>query len=221
MQEKKQKIGVYIYIVLSLAIIGVGGYLAYTNLTKSNYVMGCLGIVVLLLGVILISYLILTYNKFVRYKQKVNESLALIDVQLKLRFDLIPNLVNTVKGYTKHEQQVFSEIAELRKRALETNIEKEKIELGNQTLPKLRQIIAIAENYPKLQADALYKSLMEELVLVEDKIVASRRFYDSNVNIYNTSIEVWPSNIFAKMFNFDKVELYRIDAGERLNVRID
>ena len=222
MENKKKKSGtVSIIIILGLILLGVGVYLLCTNYAKGNYFTAIIGLVLAVVGAFLDIYIIVTYNKFVRYKNKVKESLSLVDIQLKQRFDLIPNLVNTVKGYAKHEKEVLAEITALRNRAVETTDEKEKIELGNQMLPKLRQIIMVAENYPDLKANTLFKSLMEELVLVEDKIVAARRFYDSNVNLYNTSIEVWPANIIANIFAFEKVELFRIEAGEKLNINID
>ena len=219
-KPKKKVAIIALVVVIALALKVVGGYLAYINITKAQYFVGVIGILLLVMGLALLCWLIVGYNKMVSYRNKVNESLSLIDVQLKQRFDLIPNLVNTVKGYAKHEQEVFTQIAELRSKAMLATEEKEVIELSNQSLSKLKQILAIAENYPTLQADSLYRSLMEELVLIEDKIVASRRFYDSNVNLYNTTIEVWPSNILANIFGHTKMELFRIDAGERINVNI-
>jgi LemA protein len=156
----------------------------------------------------------------VRYRNKVKESLRLIDIQLKLRFDLIPNLVTTVKAYSKHENEVFSKLIELRKQASETNVEKEKLEYANETVPKIRQVLIIAEDYPELKADSMYKSLMDELILIEDKIAASRRFYDSNVNEYNTLIGVFPNNIIASLFGFTEMELFKIDVGENFSSKV-
>ena len=179
------------------------------------------GIIVLIIIVILIIVTISKYNKMVRYKNKVKESLRLIDIHLKLRFDLIPNLVKTVKAYSKHEQEVFDSLLKLRKKAVEAKEEKEKLEVANELVPKMRQVLVIAEDYPELKADSLYKSLMEELILVEDKIAASRRFYDSNVNEYNTLIETFPNNLIASMFNFESIELFKIDVGENFASKIN
>ena len=220
LNKQKKPLIVALIIIVSIVLSGSGAYLAYINFTKAEYIMGVVGLVLAILGLVILCWLIGGYNKLIAYRNKVNESLSLIDVQLKQRFDLIPNLVNTVKGYAKHEYEVFTQITELRSRALLATEEKEVIELSNKSLSKLKQIVAIAEDYPTLQADSLYRSLMEELVLIEDKIVASRRFYDSNVNLYNTTIEVWPSNILANIFGHAKMELFRIDAGERLNVNV-
>ena len=178
-------------------------------------------IVVLVIILVLTIIFIATYNKMIRYRNKVEESLRLIDIHLKLRFDLIPNLVNTVKGYTKHEKEIVSKLAEMRKMAVESKTEEEKLEYANQMVPQMRQVIAVAESYPEIKADKLFKNLMEELVLVEDKIAASRRFYDSNVSEYNSLIQVFPNSIVASMFKFKKCELLKIDVGERLDVHVD
>lgn len=175
------------------------------------------GIILLILSISCIS----SYNKMVRYKNKVKESLALIDIHLKLRFDLIPNLVKVVKEYSKHENEVFSKLIETRKLAVEANSEKQKLEYANELVPQMRHVLAIAEDYPELKADALYRSLMEELVLIEDKIAASRRFYDSNVTQYNTLIGVFPNNLMASMFKFEEMELFKIDVGEGFNLKIN
>lgn len=178
----------------------------------------------IILGVVLFIFfitIISKYNKMVRYKNKVGESLSLIDIQLKLRFDLIPNLVNTVKGYSKHEHEVFSALIKTRQLAVDAKDEKEKLERANELVPQMGHVLAIAEDYPELKADALYRSLMEELILVEDKIAASRRFYDSNVSHYNTLIEVFPNNILANMFGFKKMELFKIDVGETFATKIN
>ena len=178
-------------------------------------------IVFLVIVFIMVCVLVSKYNKMIRYRNKVNESLRLIDIQLKLRFDLIPNLVKTVKAYSKHENDVFDKLIEARKNAVGAKDEKEKLEYANEMVPNMRQVLIIAEDYPELKADSLYKSLMEELILVEDKIAASRRFYDSNVNEYNTLIDVFPNNIFASMYGFKKMELFKIDVGESFNSKIN
>lgn len=178
------------------------------------------GIIMLILSVAVILYLIIGYNKLIRYKNKIKESLALVDIQLKLRFDLIPNLVNTIKGYAKHEKELFSQVTRLRKLATEAKTEKEKLEYANELVPHMKNLIAVAEGYPDIKSSALYKSLMEQLVDIEDRLVSARRIYDSNVNIYNTAVEVFPRNILAIMFSFKKEELFKIDAGENLNVSV-
>lgn len=223
MKSNKKLAGLIIFIFV-LVLLASGGYLIYAFTGGSgslNVTLAVVAGILFLISFVLLIAIISKYNKMVKYKNKVEESLSLIDIQLKLRFDLIPNLVSTVKGYANHEKQVLTEITKLRNLAANSTDEKEKIEYANKLVPKIRQIIAIAENYPDLKADALFRSLMEELVLVEDKIVAARRFYDSNVAEFNTLVAVWPNNIIAKLFGFGKLELFKIDAGERLNVNVN
>ena len=171
--------------------------------------------------IVLVIVSVSKYNKMVKYRNKVQESLRLVDIHLKLRFDLIPNLVSTVKGYAKHEEEVFSKLIELRKKAVDAKEEKQKLEYSNELVPNMRHLLVVAEDYPELKADSLFKSLMEELVLIEDKIAASRRFYDSNVSEYNTLISIFPNNIIGGMFGFKEEELFKIDVGENLASRIN
>lgn len=175
-----------------------------------------LGGILVGLGLILAIVLIATYNKMVRYRNKIQESLALVDIQLKMRFDLIPNLVSTVKGYAKHEKETFKETIALRNAAVAATDEQEKLDLSNKLVPKMKDIVMIAEDYPELQAQKLYKSLMEQLVDIEDRIVSARRIYDSNVNLYNTLIATFPNNLVANSFKFQKQQMYKIDAGENI-----
>lgn len=180
-----------------------------------------IGIILIVFNFALLITYICVYNKIVGYNSKVKESLALIDIHLKLRFDLIPNLVNTVKGYAKHEKEVFVEVSRLRNLAVNATVESEKLEYSNQLVPQMKNLIAVSEKYPKLQADKLFKSLMEQLVEVEDRIVASRRIYDSNVNAYNTLIKTFPNNIVANIYGFEEQVMYRIDAGESLAPKVN
>ena len=179
-----------------------------------------IGILMLIVAGALLLYLVIGYNNLIRYRNKITESLALVDIQLKLRFDLIPNLVNTIKGYAKHEKELFSQVTKLRNLATTAKDEKEKLEYANQLVPHMKHLIAVAEGYPDIKSSKLYQSLMEQLVDIEDRLVSARRIYDSNVNIYNTAIEVFPRNILAKVFAFKKEELFKIDAGESINVSV-
>lgn len=164
---------------------------------------------------------VILYNTMVSYRNKVKESMALIDIQLKTRFDLIPNLVETVKGYTKHEEKVFKSVAKLRNLALNSTDEKEKLDCANKVVPMMKSIIAIAEGYPELKSGVLFQDLMEQLSDIEDRIAASRRIYDMNVNTFNTLLERFPNNVFAKSFGFERMELFRIDTAERIAQKVD
>ena len=177
-------------------------------------------IVVLVIVFIFVCSVVSKYNRMVKYKNKVKESLRLIDIQLQSRFDIIPNLVKIVKEYSKHEKEVFSKLIEARKNALGSVDEKEKLGYANEMVPEIREVLVIAEDYPELKADSLYRSLMEELVLIEDKIAAARRFYDSNVSEYNTLIGVFPNNMVASMFGFEEMELLKIEVGENFESKM-
>ena len=218
--KKKSHLGTIIVLIL-VALILAGGLLLAKGVGDNDSVGMGISSVILFLSFAIMIVIISVYNKLVRYRNKVKESLALIDIQLKLRFDLIPNLVNTVKGYTKHEEKVFEEVVKLRNQAVKLENEEQKLEVANKIVPKMKHIIMLAENYPKLQADALFKSLMDELTIVEDKIVAARRIYDSNVNAYNTLIQTFPNNVFAFVYGFTKQEMFKIDAGENLPTPVD
>ncbi len=214
MKRKSFFIGLIAIIEIALVVFGI------TCLIGEHSNKG-LGIALLIIAFVLFLFVVINYNKIVRYKNKIKESFALVDIQLKLRFDLIPNLVNSVKGYMKHEKEVLTEIVKLRKLATEAKDEKEKLEFANKLVPQMKNLIAVAESYPEIKSSALYKSLMEQLVDIEDRLVAARRIYDSNVNIYNTAIEVFPRNILAFMFDFKREELFKIDAGENIKPIVD
>lgn len=195
---------------LVLLFVGLGTVLILT----------IVGAVLAFINVVMLLFVVVSRNMMIRYKNKVKEALALVDIQLKQRFDLIPNLVNVVKGYAKHEKEVLTEVTKLRNLALKTIDEKKTIELANKAVPLMKTLIAVSENYPELKANKVFQNLMEELVYVEDKIVAARRMYDSNVNLYNTKVEVFPDNLVASTFGFEKEELFKIDANEKINIEI-
>lgn len=162
------------------------------------------------------------YNNLVRSRLKVKNAWSQIDVQLQRRFDLIPNLVDTVKGYMKHESSTLTKIAELRTSWANANTVGEKAELDNQLSGALKTIMAVSENYPELKANQNFSELQEELRNTENKISFSRQFYNDSVTMYNTKLEVFPSNLIASMFHFNVEELFKADSDEaRKNVKVD
>ena len=179
-------------------------------------ILGLLLLLFLFFGFIIAMIWIVIYNKFIKYRNKVEESLSLIDVQLKMRFDLVPNLVECVKGYVKHEEETLSKLVELRNLAANQTQEKDKIATANKMVKEFKNFFVTVENYPELKASALFKNLMEELAEIEDRIAASRRFYNSNVNYFNTMVDSFPSSIIAKMNGFKKQELFKIEANEKV-----
>ena len=204
-----------IMLIISIVIAFIGGLFALL-LSHYSSALIAIGVILLLYALVNTIVLVALYNKLVKYKNKVAEALALIDIQLKLRFDLVPNLVATVKGYAKHEQTLLTEVIKLRNKAANETDEGKKLEEANKLLPKIKQTVLLAEDYPELKADKLFKQLMEDLADIEERIAAARRIYDSNVAVYNSSIQTYPSNMIASMLNFEKCELFKIDTAERI-----
>ena len=181
-----------------------------------------MGWIILAIVVILVIAIISMYNGLVSARVKVDNAWSQIDVQLQRRFDLIPNLVETVKGYMEHESEVLTKVAELRTSWANSNSVKEKAELDNQLSETLKTIMALSENYPDLKANQNFAQLQQELQNTEDKISFSRQFYNDTTTMYNTKLEVVPSNIIASMFGFKPEELFKTESEEaRKNVKVD
>ncbi len=180
------------------------------------------GLIILAIVVILIIAVIAIYNGLVKARIKVDNAWSQIDVQLQRRFDLIPNFVETVKGYMTHESQTFEKIAELRSSWANAGTVSEKAKLDNELSDTLKTIMAISENYPQLKANQNFSELSEELRNTENKISFARQFYNDSVTIYNTKLEVFPSNIIAGMFGFKPRDLFNAESDEaRKNVKVD
>ena len=172
--------------------------------------------------VLLVILVISMYNNLVRLRQKVKNSWSQIDVQLQRRFDLIPNLVETIKGYMSHENDVLTKVTELRTSWANAGTIHEKAELDNQLSGALKTIMAVSENYPDLKASENFSELQQELQNTENKISFSRQFYNDSVTMYNTKLEVFPSNIIASMFGFKPEEFFKVESEEaRKNVKVD
>lgn len=163
-------------------------------------------------------FLWITYNSLVTLKIRVDEAWSDITVQLKRRADLIPNLVNTVKGYAQHESGVFEKVTEARSAVLGAGSPKEAAAADNMLTDALKSVFAIAEAYPDLKASQNFSELQAELVDTEDKIQASRRFYNGGVRDLNTKIQLFPNNVFAGMLGFKEREFYDVDESERATV---
>ena len=175
-------------------------------------------IFIILVGLILI--VISIYNKLIRSKNHVEEANADINVQLKRRFDLVPNLIETVKGYMNHEKEVLEKITELRSQALSTSDFKESDKLNQEISKNISSILVSFENYPDLKANQNFLSLQSELVDTENKIQSARRFYNNVTKDYNILIESIPTNIFAKLFNYQKKPLLEISLEEAKNINV-
>lgn len=182
-------------------------------MTISYVIIGLIAIIVLIC--------ISIYNRLVKQNIRVDEAWSDIDVQLKRRHDLIPNLLETVKGYAKHEKELFENVTKTRTAALEAKDVMEKSKAENMLSESLKSIFAVAENYPALRASENFSKLQDEITDTEDKIQAARRFYNGNVRDLNISVQSFPSNIFANMFGFKKRELFLLgDESERENVEV-
>lgn len=178
--------------------------------------------IILAILVVLIIAVIGMYNGLVQSKIKVDNAWSQIDVQLQRRFDLIPNFVETVKGYMAHEKETFEKIAALRTSWANTNSISEKAQLDNELSTSLKTIMAVSESYPELKANQNFSDLSEELRNTENKISFSRQFYNDAVTMYNTKLQVFPSNIIAGMFNFTARDLFKAESDEaRKNVKVD
>ena len=178
-------------------------------------------IIALIVIVVICIIVAAIYNNLVSLRQRVQNAWSQIDVQLKRRFDLIPNLQETVKGYMSHESETFSKIAELRTAWASSTTVAEKADISSQLTEALKTIMAVSENYPELKANENFKQLSEELSNTENKISFSRQFYNDTVTMYNTKLQVFPSNIIAGMFNFTARELFKSDDEARKNVKVD
>ncbi len=172
---------------------------------------------VVILGV----WVIAMYNKFIRIVNRAKEAWSDIDVQLKRRYDLIPNLVNTVKGYAAHESSTFDRVTQARAQALNAGTIAEHGQAENMLTGALKSLFAVAEAYPDLKANTNFLELQRELSDTENKIQASRRFYNGNVRDLNTAVQTFPANIIAKIFSFSEMDFFEIEeAGQRENVEV-
>jgi len=181
-----------------------------------------MGLIVLVIIVVLFLFGIGIYNGLVKLRRRVDSAWAQIDVQLKRRYDLIPNLVETAKGYLKHEREVLENVTKARQQAINASNVKDQAQAENMLTSTLRSLFAVVENYPDLKANENMKALMEELVSTENKISFARQHYNESVMEYNTRIETVPSNIFAAMFGFRPRDFFEIEvAAEREAPKVD
>ncbi len=179
----------------------------------TTIILGIIGLVVILT--------IFYYNKFVTLKKRVENAWAQIDVQLKRRADLIPNLVNSVKGYAKFEKKVLTEVTKARTEILSARTPMKKAEANNKLEGALKTIFAVAEAYPSLKSNENFKQLQEELSSTENKVAYARQFYNDIVTTYNTQIVVFPGMLFAGILNMKEKELFQTSNEERKNVKVD
>jgi len=167
--------------------------------------------IILIIVAVMVLWIIGTFNRLITLRNRLKEAWADIEVQLKRRYDLIPNLVETVKGYAAHERELFEKVTEARAKAIGAKTIKEKGEAENVLSGTLKSLFAVAENYPQLRASENFLELQKELTDTEDKIQAARRFYNGNARDINIQIESFPANIVAGLFRFKSAEFFEIE----------
>ena len=177
-------------------------------------------IILIVVLVLLVLYVVRTYNSLVVSRNKVRDQFSQIDVQLKKRFDLIPNLVETVKGYAKHESETLESVIQARNNYANAKTDAEKLEASKDMSRGVMNIMALAESYPDLKANTNFVDLQNQLKDVEEKISYARQFYNDSVLMYNNKVEMIPSNIVASIFGFKKETFFEADEKERENVKV-
>lgn len=177
--------------------------------------------IIIAIIVLLVIYVFATYNSLIKSKNYVKEAFSTMDVYLKKRWDLVPNLVEVVKGYAKYEQETLSKVTELRASAYDSMSANKKISINEQITEGISKIIAISENYPELKANENFMQLSSELVNVENDIENSRKYYNGTVRNYNNKIQMFPSNIIAGAFGFKEEKMFEADSEEKNNVKVD
>lgn len=178
------------------------------------------GIILIGVAVILILYLVGMYNGFIILRTRIQEALSGIDVQLKRRADLIPNLVETVKGYAKHEKEVFENVTKARASMMKADSLQEKAEANNMMTGALKSLFAVAEAYPDLKANTNFQDLQRQLEDTEDKVSFSRQFYNSNVLEFNSKVQLFPGNLIAGMFGFKVEEFFAATEEEKKKIDV-
>lgn len=171
--------------------------------------------------ILLFLYVFITYNRLVTYKNRVEEAFSTMDVYLKKRWDLIPNLVETVKGYVKHEKETLQEIVSLRNTVYEDMNTSNKIAINEDLTPKVNKLMALSEAYPDLKANTNFIDLSDKLRQIEDDIANARKYYNGCVRIMNNKVQMIPSNIIAKVFGFKSYKMFEAEDKERENVKIE
>lgn len=172
-------------------------------------------IIIVLIVIIIVVAVIFMYNSLVRLRNRVKNAWSQIDVQLKRRTDLIPNLVETVKGYASHEKTVFENVTKARSSLMSAKTVQENAEANNQLTDALKSLFAVAENYPNLKASDNFRDLQSQLSETEDKIAYSRQFYNDTVMMYNNKVQTFPSNLLASAFNFTEADFFEIAESEK------
>lgn len=208
--------GIFVFLQSDTIVKGI--IVIHYNIERGVKYMA--GIIVIAALVIIVVFFISTYNGLIVLKTRIQEALSGIDVQLKRRADLIPNLVETVKGYATHEKTIFEDVAKARSAMLSAQTMPEKAEANNMLSSTLKSLFAVAEAYPELKANTNFQDLQRQLEDTEDKVAYSRQFYNSNVLEFNSKIQMFPTNLIANMFGFTAFEFFQAADEEKKNVKV-
>ncbi len=182
--------------------------------------MNTITYVIIAVVTVIIVWFIAVYNGLIRLKNRVDEGWSDIDVQLKRRYDLIPNLVETIKGYASHEKELFENVTKARTSAMNAGSIEDKAQANNMLSQTLKSLFAVSENYPDLKASANFLKLQDELSDTENKIQAARRFYNGLVRDFNTKVQVFPTNMIASSLGFKSRDFFEIEEAEKENVEV-
>lgn len=177
--------------------------------------------IIIAIVLLLTIYILVTYNSLIKLNNIVKEAFSTMDIYLKKRWDLIPNLVEIVKGYAKYEKDVFNQITTLRTNTYQNMSMNKKITVNEQLTEGISRIIAVSENYPDLKANRNFLELSRDLTKIEDEIANSRKYYNGSVRIFNTKIQVFPNNIIANIFGFKEANMFEANIEEKNNVKVD
>ena len=176
--------------------------------------------ILIIVLVLIVLWVISVYNSLIALRNRVKDQWAQIDVQLKRRFDLIPNLVETVKGYTKHESETLEAVIKARNTYVSATVPEEQMKADGELTKAISKLFALTESYPDLKANTNFQALQQELTETESKIAAARQFYNDTVMVYNNKVSMVPSNIIAGLFKFNKEVFFEANETERQNVQV-
>ena len=177
-------------------------------------------VILIIVVVLIVLWAISVYNKLVVLRNRVKDQWAQIDVQLKRRFDLIPNLVETVKGYTKHESETLEAVIKARNTYVSATLPEDQMKADGELTQAISKLFALTESYPELKANTNFQALQQELTETESKIASARQFYNDTVMVYNNKVDMVPSNIIASLFRFEKEAFFEANETERQNVQV-
>lgn len=178
-------------------------------------------IIIIVVVLVCVLYFIFISNKLIRLNNEIKEAFATMDVYLKKRWDLIPNIVEVVKAYAKHEEKTFAEVTKIRKSTYDKLTVEEKINTNEELTNEISKIMILSEKYPDLKANGNFKDLSSQFTKTEDEIAQSRKYYNATVRVFNNKVEMFPSNIVAKILGYKRAKMFEISTEERENVKVE